>query len=507
MNKRSYQARHSPFDRYARNEARNRTGSYRSPLKSADLRKHHNQNSNEPEYNNDYYDYYNYYYYYYDYYYGNGESGKADRYNYEHGRYSRSPEHYDKDDKYASSYYDHYNNYAAHVPPPPPLDYSYAYPPYNADANKIRTPPIPSPEQLEEEKKNQQDLNNPTLTCANEINQTSSCLQKALGSGEIRSPINQCQEITSTNLGVMKATNDVELSSVDATDQQRNASKSDDLNAFKTKLKMQLQEELFKEQEELENRASSNSSDLDETNINGQKKSKKHKHHHHHKHHHKHKSHKKSKKESKKSRDEIDLPDELLDDYKKLRRSDRIKTIENHKIQSKELAITKKLNKLNKSGSQLNLVDENSLNDFDSTMSELANKSGENSNEAADFNRLVEPIDEQTSAQDLHELAQLYEHIDENLYVSVKRKKLIFNKEAKRMTCDCSTSEQERAMGVIPCGDDCLNRMLMIECGARCPCGEYCTNRNFRNKTNAKIRPFKTHFKGWGLKASENLKG
>jgi histone-lysine N-methyltransferase SETD2 len=190
-----------------------------------------------------------------------------------------------------------------------------------------------------------------------------------------------------------------------------------------------------------------------------------------------------------------------------LRRSDRIKTIENHKIQNKELAITKKLNKLSKSGSQLNLVDENSLNEFDSPMSELANKSGDNSNEAVEFNRSFESNDELTSAQDMQELAQLYEHIDENLYVSVKRKKLMLNKEAKRMACDCSTSEQERAMGLVPCGDDCLNRMLMIECGVRCPCGEYCTNRNFRNKTNAKIRPFKTHYKGWGLKTNESLKG
>jgi hypothetical protein len=351
-------------------------------------------------------------------------------------------------------------------PPPPPHDYPYAYPPpYNADANKIRTPPIPSPEQLDEENKNQQpqDLNKPAPTCANEINQTSSCLQKALGDklDETRSPINQCQEITSTNLGVIKATNDAELSSVDG---QRNASNSDDFNAFKTKLKMQLQEDLFKEQEEEEKRASSNSSDLDEADEKGQKRSKKHKqhhHHHHHKHHHKHKSHKKSKKESKKSRDEADLPDELLDEYKKLRRSDRIKTIENHKIQNKELAITKKLNKLSKSGSQLNLVDENSLNEFDSPMSELANKSGDNSNEAVEFNRSFESNDEPTSAQVLQELAQLYEHIDENLYVSVKRKKLMLNKEAKRMACDCSTSEQERTMGLVPCGDDCLNRMLM----------------------------------------------
>jgi hypothetical protein len=520
LNKRSYPTRRSPFDRYDRNETQsNRAGSYRSPLKPGDSKKHFNQNSNESEYNKDYYDYYHYYYYYYDYYYGNDENAKANRYNHDHERYSRTSDHlYDKDDKYASTYYEHYSNYPAHAapPPPPPHDYPYTYPPYNADSNKIRTPPIPSPEQLEDNKINHQsqDLSNPALGCANEINQATSCLKMAMCNqlDEIRSPIKQCQEITSTNLSVTKPINDAEFSGVNSNDKQQNTSNTDDLNAFKTKLKMQLQEELFKEQEEQEKRAISDSSEFDESDK-GQKKSKKHKehhhHHNHHKHRHKHKSHKKSKKEQKRNRsDETDLPEEeLLDEYKKLRRSDRIKTIENHKIQSKELAISKKLHKLSKSVSQSNLFDDNSLNDFDSPTSELANKSGDNSNENADFNLSAQANEEPTSAQDLQELAELYEHIDENLYVSVKRKKLIFNKEAKRMACDCSTSEQERAMGLVPCGDDCLNRMLMIECGARCPCGEYCTNRNFRNKTKAKIRPFKTHYKGWGLKANENLKG
>lgn len=36
-------------------------------------------------------------------------------------------------------------------------------------------------------------------------------------------------------------------------------------------------------------------------------------------------------------------------------------------------------------------------------------------------------------------------------------------KEAKKMVCDCSTSEEDRTNGVEACGEDCLNRMLMIE--------------------------------------------
>ena len=74
------------------------------------------------------------------------------------------------------------------------------------------------------------------------------------------------------------------------------------------------------------------------------------------------------------------------------------------------------------------------------------------------------------------------------------------------MVCDCTTSQQEREMGLVPCGSDCLNRMLLIECGSRCPCGEFCTNRNFKLKNNAKIEPFKTEMKGWGIRSVFDLK-
>ena len=74
------------------------------------------------------------------------------------------------------------------------------------------------------------------------------------------------------------------------------------------------------------------------------------------------------------------------------------------------------------------------------------------------------------------------------------------------MVCDCSTSRQERSLGMAACGDDCLNRLLMIECSNNCPCEEYCSNKNFKNKNNAPIVPFKTEMKGWGLKTNADLK-
>lgn len=36
-------------------------------------------------------------------------------------------------------------------------------------------------------------------------------------------------------------------------------------------------------------------------------------------------------------------------------------------------------------------------------------------------------------------------------------------REVRRMVCDCTTSHEDREQGIEACGEDCLNRMLMIE--------------------------------------------
>ena len=103
-----------------------------------------------------------------------------------------------------------------------------------------------------------------------------------------------------------------------------------------------------------------------------------------------------------------------------------------------------------------------------------------------------------------------YERIEENEYTKrsrrVRREARHKSSAAKRMICDCSTSEQERAMGLVPCGADCLNRMLLIECSARCPCGTFCTNRSFKRRAIAPIEPFCTQGKGWGIRTRIELK-
>uniref|UniRef100_A0A2C9JLJ7 Histone-lysine N-methyltransferase n=1 Tax=Biomphalaria glabrata TaxID=6526 RepID=A0A2C9JLJ7_BIOGL len=94
-----------------------------------------------------------------------------------------------------------------------------------------------------------------------------------------------------------------------------------------------------------------------------------------------------------------------------------------------------------------------------------------------------------------------FEIISENIHLTERKR----SKSMKRMLCDCTTSREDRAMGIEACGSDCLNRMLMIECGFRCPCGEYCTNRRFQKKVYSKTLPFSAGEKGWGLKADEDL--
>lgn len=97
-----------------------------------------------------------------------------------------------------------------------------------------------------------------------------------------------------------------------------------------------------------------------------------------------------------------------------------------------------------------------------------------------------------------------FEPIEDNIYLC-ERKKNKKMKDVRRMVCDCSTSKEDRDMGYEACGEDCLNRMLYIECGNRCPCGEYCINKRFQKKQYADVEAFVTDWKGMGLRATAAL--
>lgn len=94
--------------------------------------------------------------------------------------------------------------------------------------------------------------------------------------------------------------------------------------------------------------------------------------------------------------------------------------------------------------------------------------------------------------------------ISDNIYL-VEKKITKFTKEVKKMVCDCILTKEERLKGIMGCGEDCLNRMLMIECGSKCPLENHCTNKRFIKRQYSKVEAFKTARKGWGLRALQPL--
>ncbi|KAE9603949.1 putative histone-lysine N-methyltransferase chromatin remodeling SET family [Lupinus albus] len=70
------------------------------------------------------------------------------------------------------------------------------------------------------------------------------------------------------------------------------------------------------------------------------------------------------------------------------------------------------------------------------------------------------------------------------------------------MVCHCKPPQE----GKLGCGDECLNRMLNIECvKGTCPCGDRCSNQQFQKREYASLNWFKCGKKGYGLKALEDI--
>ncbi|KAI5640686.1 SET domain-containing protein [Phthorimaea operculella] len=94
-----------------------------------------------------------------------------------------------------------------------------------------------------------------------------------------------------------------------------------------------------------------------------------------------------------------------------------------------------------------------------------------------------------------------FQHLDENEYMCER----MISKDTKKMICDCFLTKEELERGEMACGEDCLNRLLMIECNSRCPVGDRCTNRRFQKKQNANLRVFYADKKGCGVEASVDI--
>ncbi|KAF0296091.1 Histone-lysine N-methyltransferase SETD2 [Amphibalanus amphitrite] len=98
--------------------------------------------------------------------------------------------------------------------------------------------------------------------------------------------------------------------------------------------------------------------------------------------------------------------------------------------------------------------------------------------------------------KDINKLRK-FKTISDSIWLK-KQKLTKQQKEARHMVCDCYLSPEEIERGDMGCGEDCLNRLLMIECGTRCPLGDRCSNKRFTKKEIHPTSVFKTELKGYG---------
>lgn len=108
------------------------------------------------------------------------------------------------------------------------------------------------------------------------------------------------------------------------------------------------------------------------------------------------------------------------------------------------------------------------------------------------------PAQLEKQQRDVREGLSLFRQIRDNEFLSERN----ISKETRRMQCDCFLTAGEVARGEFGCGEDCMNRMLMIECGPRCVVGDRCTNKRFQRHQTSSCTIFKTEKKGFGLQAS-----
>jgi hypothetical protein len=89
--------------------------------------------------------------------------------------------------------------------------------------------------------------------------------------------------------------------------------------------------------------------------------------------------------------------------------------------------------------------------------------------------------------------------IDQSIYLGNAEGRVDHHED---MRCDCGRLENEEdSKGVMACDDNCINRMLCIECHPDvCPAGEYCQNQRFQRRQFPRVELFKTENKGFGVR-------
>lgn len=69
------------------------------------------------------------------------------------------------------------------------------------------------------------------------------------------------------------------------------------------------------------------------------------------------------------------------------------------------------------------------------------------------------PLTKEAYDRIIKERIEQYQHLEENEYLCDR----MISKDTKKMICDCFMTKEELERGELACGEDCLNRLLMIE--------------------------------------------
>ncbi|KAK8390288.1 hypothetical protein O3P69_010163 [Scylla paramamosain] len=93
-----------------------------------------------------------------------------------------------------------------------------------------------------------------------------------------------------------------------------------------------------------------------------------------------------------------------------------------------------------------------------------------------------------------------YKKIKSNVYYDVKP-----NHDYESQPCSCKRPTKPGERG---CGDDCINKMMLIECSSQtCPISETCGNQPIqRHEYRTCLQRFMTPDKGWGIRTTEAIK-
>lgn len=190
----------------------------------------------------------------------------------------------------------------------------------------------------------------------------------------------------------------------------------------------------------------------------------------------------------------VGLPKEVIAEIEdtSIRRSGRIRTINKTKQRAQGFGLVK-----DKKRAPVIVDEDSSSAGFDASTDNIQDKDA--SQTATELKVRIKTEEEMEKEKVDREMGmKLFVPIIDNEY----RSERTISKEAKKMTCDCFLTQLEIERGELGCGDDCLNRMLLIECSPKCIVGDRCTNRRFQKHENSACNIFKTEKKGYGLIAT-----